>query len=333
MSSTGHSTLNSRAAIEATSLPAVAGSLEEWFERRSYDHTEFADFGALVRKKRERGISLSVVLPAREVAGTIGEIVDEVRGTDLVDQLLVIDAGSRDGSAEIASRHGAEVYQEDELVPQFGPALGKGDAMWRALSVARGDVVMYLDSDTTDFGAHFVNGLLGPLLDSPELCFVKAAYSRPSRNGDSVEMEGSGRVTELTARPLFNLFYPELTGFVQPLAGELAAHRDLLCSIPYFTGYAVETAMLIDVLEAAGLDAMAQVDLGTRTNRNQGLFALSRMSFEVLLALEARLLMDGRLREPAGTDGYIQAIRSNASLNLDRAEVAVVERPPMAELG
>jgi glucosyl-3-phosphoglycerate synthase len=272
------------------------------------------------------------VLPAREVARTIGTIVDEVRSVGIVDQLLVIDAGSADGSAEVAARHGAEVHLESDLLPHYGPALGKGDAMWRALSVASGDVVMYLDSDTTDFGAHFVYGLLGPLLDSAEVHFVKAAYSRPTRDGTSVEMEGSGRVTELTARPLFNLFYPELTGFVQPLAGELAARRELLCSIPFFTGYAVETGMLIDVLEAAGLDAMSQVDLGMRTNRNQGLFALSRMSYEVLRAVEARLVADGRLHETAGTDDYVQAIRSRESLNLDRTDVAVVERPPMAEL-
>jgi glucosyl-3-phosphoglycerate synthase len=170
------------------------------------------------------------------------------------------------------------------------------------------------------------------LLHDPELRFVKAAYSRPSRDGATVEMEGSGRVTELTARPLFNLFYPELTGFVQPLAGELAARRELLRSIPFFTGYAVETGMLIDVLDAAGLDAMAQVDLGRRTNRNQGLFALSRMSYEVLRAVEARLRGEGRLFEPAGGDAYVQAIRSSATLNLDRTEVKVVERPPIAEL-
>ena len=205
--------------------------------------------------------------------------------------------------------------------------------MWRALSIALGDVVMYLDADTTDFGRHFVYGLLGPLLTFPELRFVKAAYSRPSRDGAAVEMEGSGRVTELTARPLFNLFYPELTGFVQPLAGELAARRELLCSIPFFTGYAVETGMLIDVLDAVELDAMAQVDLGTRTNRNQDLFALSRMSYEVLRGVEARLRADGRLRERgAELEGYVQAIRSNATLNLDRTDVAVVERPPMAKL-
>lgn len=318
--------------MESASPSLAANSIENWFERSSYDYSSFADLDRLLEKKRELGSSLSVVLPAREVAATVGNIIDQISALDFVDQLLVIDSASVDGSAEIAERHGAEVHQEEELLPSFGPVLGKGDAMWRALSVARGDVVMYLDSDTTDLGGHFVYGLLGPLLDSPELHFVKAAYSRPSRAGDTVEMEGSGRVTELTARPLFNLFYPELTGFVQPLAGELAARRDLLCSIPYFTGYAVETGMLIDVLEVAGLDAMAQVDLGTRTNRNQGLFALSRMSYEVLRAVETRLRADGRLLEAAGSDDYTQAIRSSASLKLGRAEVAVVERPPMNEL-
>jgi glucosyl-3-phosphoglycerate synthase len=319
--------------LEAASPALAANSIEKWFERSSYDHSSFAHLDRLGGQKRELGLSLSVVLPAREVAHTVGAIVDEVRGLgDLVDQLLVIDAGSADGSAQIAARHGAEVFQESELLPQFGPVRGKGDAMWRTLSVARGDIVMYLDSDTIDLGAHFVYGLLGPLLESPDIRFVKAAYSRPTRNGDTVEMEGSGRVTELTARPLFNLFYPELTGFVQPLAGELAARRDLLCSIPYFTGYAVETGMLIDVLEVAGLDAMAQVDLGTRTNHNQGLFALSRMSYEVLRAVETRLRADGRLLEAAGSDEYTQAVRSSGSLKLGRTEVAVAERPPMNEI-
>jgi glucosyl-3-phosphoglycerate synthase len=323
--------------MEATSPTVLANSIETWFERRSYDHGRFAGKEALARRKRELGLSLSIVLPAREVAATIGDIIDEIRaagwGTGLVDELFVIDAGSHDGSAQIAARRGAEVHLESDLMSRFGPALGKGDAMWRALSVARGDIVMYLDADTTDFGGHFVHGLLGPLLEHPELRFVKAAYSRPSRKGGAAEMEGSGRVTELMARPLFNLFYPDLTGFVQPLAGELAARRELLSSIPFFTGYAVETGMLIDVLEAAGLDAMAQVDLGTRTNRNQGLHALSRMSYEVLLAVEARLLADGRLREPVDDlDGYVQAMRSSESLDLGRSDVSVVERPPMAQL-
>jgi len=147
--------------MEATSPPLVANSIEKWFERRSYDCSRFADLGQLGRRKAELGLSLSVVLPAREVADTVGTIVDQVLALErqeLVDQLLVVDADSADGSAEIAARHGAEVFQESDLLPQFGPVLGKGDAMWRALSVARGDIVVYLDADTTDFGAHFVYG-------------------------------------------------------------------------------------------------------------------------------------------------------------------------------
>jgi glucosyl-3-phosphoglycerate synthase len=319
-----------------------ASSVDAWFERRSYDHAQFADLDRLTRRKRELGVSVSAVLPAREVAATVGAIVDAIRSlldlAPLVDQLLVIDADSSDGSAEVAARHGAEVYLESELMPGYGPTIGKGDAMWRALSVTRGDVVVYLDSDTTDFGRHFVYGVLGPLLSFSELRFVKAAYNRPWRDTVGVELANGGRVTELTARPLFNLFYPELTGFAQPLAGEIAASRELLCSIPFFTGYAVETGMMIDVLRAVGLDAMAQVDLGTRTNRNQALFDLSRMSYEVLRAVEHRLREERRLGGPVGSeldpelDGYVHAIRSSTSLSLDRRSVEFLERPPMADV-
>jgi glucosyl-3-phosphoglycerate synthase len=327
--------------MEATTRAVPLQSIEEWFERRSYVHTEFADIDLLSRKKRELGLSLTVVLPAREVARTIGGIVDQIRAVGerapLVDQLVVVDADSPDGSAAIAAKHGAEVYLESELLPGFGPAIGKGDAMWRALSVVRGELAVYLDSDTTDFGARFVYGLCGPLLTHPELRFVKAAYSRPLRNGVATDGEGSGRVTELTARPLFNLFYPELTGFAQPLAGEIAAPTELLRSIPFFTGYAVEAGMLIDVLRAVGLHAMAQVDVDTRTNRNQGLLALSKMSYEVLRAVELRLRGEGRLSasddhgaDRSDGDLYIHATRSAASLELERSEVKIVERPPMA---
>jgi glucosyl-3-phosphoglycerate synthase len=317
--------------MEATTKPAPLRSIEDWFERRSYVHSEFANIELLSRKKRELGVSLTVVLPAREVALTIGGIIDQIRAVGgrapLVDQLVVVDADSSDGSAAIAATHGAEVYLESELLPRFGPALGKGDAMWRALSVVRGDLVIYLDSDTTDFGARFVYGLCGPLLTHPRLRFVKAAYSRPLRNGGAPDGEGSGRVTELTARPLFNLSYPELTGFAQPLAGEIAASAVLLRSIPFFTGYAVETGMLIDVLRAVGLDAMAQVDVETRTNRNQGLLALSKMSYEVLRAVEVRLRGD-----QADGDFYAHATRSTESLELEFSKVKLVERPPMAEI-
>src|SRR5215211_6936472 len=178
----------------------------------------------------------------------------------------------------------AEAYSENELMSSHGDAHGKGDAMWRALSVARGDLVMYIDADTKDFRPQLVYGVLGPILYVPEVRFVKAAYRRPFKSHETVEVDGGGRVTELTAKPLFNLFYPELAGFVQPLAGEFVSDKELFCSIPFLTGYAVETGIMIDVLKRVGLGAMAQVDLGTRQNRHQPLRDLSRMSYSVLRA-------------------------------------------------
>jgi glucosyl-3-phosphoglycerate synthase len=309
-----------------------------WLERRSYDHSQFADLDSLARRKQDLAVCVTAVLPTREVAATVGAIIEAVHAVNerapLVDQLLVVDAGSSDGSAELARRLGAEVHHQDELLPQFGPAIGKGDAMWRALAVARGDIVIYLDADTADFREAFVYGLLGPLLTVPELRFVKASYSRPWTDGDRVRPDGGARVTELTAKPLLNLFYPALSGFAQPLAGEIAATRELLEKLPFFTGYAVETGMLIDVLETAGLDSMAQVDLASRTNPHQPLFELGKMSYAVALAVETRLRRDGRLVQGAAfeRERYVRAIRPAEGLRLDDTPVEVTERPPMAEL-
>lgn len=317
-----------------TTQPSEAS---EWFARRTYRREQFADAGALAARKAELGLSLTVVLPAREVASTVGEIVDGIRDLNerapLVDQVAVVDAGSADGSADVAREHGAEVYQQDELLPDFGPAIGKGDAMWRALSIARGDLVAYLDSDTTDFDARFVCGLLGPMLDDPEVRFVKGAYSRPFRSPDGEVLDDAGRVTELTAKPLFSLFFPELCGFGQPLSGEIAAPRSLLASIPFCTGYAVEAAMMIDVLRAVGLDAMAQVELGTRHNRYQPLFALGAMAYAVLRGVLARLGPEGAIgRDLDELHSYAHAICSVEGTQFVSDDVEVVERPPFAEL-
>ena len=318
-----------------------AALVAEWFERRSYEHARFGDAALLAKHKQDRSLSVSVVLPCREVASTVGEIIDAVHALNerapLVDQIVAIDAASADGTAAIAASHRAEVYMEDELMNRFGPAIGKGDAMWRALAIVRGDLVLYLDADTLDFGPHFLLGLLGPLLEVPQIRFVKAAYRRVHENAH----DDGGRVTELAAKPLFNVFYPELTGFAQPLAGEFGGTRELLLSIPFFTGYAVEAGMMVDVLAAAGLHAMAQVDLGSRTHRPQSIFELGRMSYAVLRAIESRLREEGRLREPgsagipglvAEADGYLHARRSSESLHLDHHVVEVIERPPMADV-
>ena len=320
----------------------------EWFKHRSYDYKQYSDLEALGRRKRELGLTVSAVLPCRNVADTVSRIVDEIHAVNrqggdhpLVDQILAVDADSPDGTAEVAASRGAEVYSENELMSNHGGAHGKGDAMWRALSVARGDLVMYIDADTKDFRPQLVYGVLGPILEVPEIRFVKAAYRRPFKSHETVETDGGGRVTELSTKPLFNLFYPELTGFVQPLAGEFVADRELLSSIPFLTGYAVETGIMIDVLKVVGLEAMAQVDLGTRQNRHQPLRDLSRMSYSVLRAVARRMRQEGRLnqvREPGSPDflfqlsDYQHAVATPDGLKLQEYVEELVERPPIKEV-
>jgi glucosyl-3-phosphoglycerate synthase len=258
----------------------------------------------------ERECTVSVCVPARDEADTIGPIVDSLvrmRELGAIDQVVVVDA-SRDGTGDIAARHGAEVHAQAGLMPGFGPVLGKGDAMWRALSVLSGDVVCFVDADSEQFGPHFACGLIGPLVVDQHVRFVKGFYRRPFRFGAELAPDGGGRVTELTARPLLQLFYPQLADVRQPLAGEVAARRDLLEQLPFATGYAVEIAMLIDAYELAGIEAIAQVDLDVRQNRHQPLSDLGPMAAAVLRAVAERrgLVDDGPER--------------------------TVERPPMASL-
>jgi glucosyl-3-phosphoglycerate synthase len=317
----------------------------EWFEQRSYHHRDFASLGA-ASDGSERP-STTLIFPARNVAGTIGTILSVVEDlsarTGLLDQVIVIDADSPDGTADVARAHGAEVYSENELMRDYGPAQGKGDAMWRALSVARGDIVMFADADSDDFEEHFVYGTLGPLLADPQLQFVKGAFRRPFKQQGREEkvLDGGGRVTELMAKPLINLFYPELAGFVQPLAGEFAARREVLSSVPFFTGYGVEIGMLIDVFDQVGLAAMAQVDLGTRQNRHQSLASLSRMSSVVLRTVAAREGLVRRVERDLGDsvpglldqpDTYLHAVATEDGLHLDEHLNELVERPPLAKL-
>jgi glucosyl-3-phosphoglycerate synthase len=315
----------------------------DWFDRRSF---HYRDFGGLASPGETiRHPSITLILPTREVAGTIGPILDTVarlnERTGLVDQVLVVDADSSDGTADIARAHGAEVYSENELLPEFGPALGKGDAMWRGLSAARGDIVMYADTDTPGFGEHFIYGTVGPLLTVPGVQFSKAAYRRPFTSESQSVVDGGGRVTELMAKPLLNFFYPELAGFVQPLAGEFAGSRDLLFRTPFLTGYGVEIAILIDVFSDAGLSAMAQVDLGSRQNRHQPLWDLTRMSSTVLRALARRVPgLEQQMLTPRGPDvwelrrpeTYLHAVATEHGLRLDEHLNELLERPPMAQV-
>jgi len=288
----------------------------------SFSHTDFPLELLLERKT----VPISVVLPAREVADTVGTIVERLLGLEgLADQVLVVDAASQDGTADAAARAGAEVVQEAELMPEFGRALGKGDAMWRALSAVSGELVLYLDADTRDFQVQFATGLLGPLVVHPELQLVKGNFERPYLLESGARRPGEGgRVTELAARPLLSAFYPELAAFGQPLAGEVAARRTLLESLPFSTGYAVETAMLLDAHEAVGADAMAQSHLGERLNRHQPLTELGPMAYAVLRVIIERLRREGRL-----LDDHAPPLQT-ADGRL--VQVELVERPPFASL-
>jgi glucosyl-3-phosphoglycerate synthase len=264
-----------------------------WHRSNTFSYADFPP-----EALRARGAeTVSVCLPARDEARTIGPILEALiplRDQGVVDQVVVVDDSS-DGTGEIAARMGAEVHDQESLMPELGPVLGKGDAMWRALTVLVGDVICFLDADSEAFGAHFACGLLGPLLTRPDISFVKGFYRRPFRVGDTTFPDGGGRVTELTARPLLGLFYPHLSGFEQPLAGEIAGRRGLFERLPFVTGYGVDIGLLLDVHDAVGLDAMAQVDLEVRQNAHQPLRELGPMASDVLQAVATRLEREGRL--------------------------------------
>jgi glucosyl-3-phosphoglycerate synthase len=296
-----------------------------WYRTNTYRHSEFAP----ERLAAERQTTVSVCLPARDEARTIGAILESVLGLrtlGVVDQVVVVDHSS-DGTADIARDLGAEVHDQRRLAPEFGEVLGKGDAMWRSLQVLTGDVVCFLDADTEQFGPHFLCGLLGPLVCNPRLSFVKGFYKRPFKVGDVTLPDGGGRVTELTARPLLNLFYPDLAAVEQPLAGEIAACRELLERLPFVTGYGVDIALLIDAHQAAGLEAIAQVDLDLRQNAHQPLRELGPMAFSVLRAVASRLERDGRLSGPLPSTFMFSSGDELSTLAADQ-----LERPPLASL-
>jgi glucosyl-3-phosphoglycerate synthase len=296
-----------------------------WHRTNTHAHGEFPP----ERLAAERECRVSVCLPARNEARTIGPILSELmplRERGVVDQIVVVDRSS-DQTAEIARSLGAEVHSQDDLMPELGPVLGKGDAMWRALPVLTGEVICFLDADSEQFGAHFACGVLGPVLCRPEISFVKGFYRRPFRLGDTTVPDGGGRVTELTARPLLNLFYPDLAGVRQPLAGEIAARRELLERLPFATGYGVDIGLLIDAYSATGLEAIAQVDLDVRQNAHQALQDLGPMAYAVLRAVAFRLEREGRLRGPL-PDTFGAPGGEAAHLAIPEP----VERPPLCSL-
>lgn len=272
--------------------PGVAG----WLRSRSSSADQWPVDRLLAGKDTTR---ISVVLPARDEEATVGTIVAAIKSdlmdaVPLVDEIVVVDSHSSDRTAAVAAAAGAIVVEQDAVLAQLPAERGKGDALWKGLATSCGEVVVFVDSDLRDFSTSFVTGLLGPLLHDPTVGFVKGYYHRPLAHAAGSVPDGGGRVSELLARPLINAYWPELAGFVQPLAGEYAGRRDILEGIPFVTGYGVELAMLVDLLELLGLDALAQVDLGVRHHRHHALDQLSRMAGQILLTATARLQRHGR---------------------------------------
>jgi glucosyl-3-phosphoglycerate synthase len=298
---------------------------QDWHRRSTFHHSDFP----AERLVAAGGPSVSICLPARDEERTIGPIVEALmplREAGIAEEIVVVD-GSSDATAAIARDAGATVHPQAGLLPELGPVLGKGDAMWRALSVLRGEIVCFVDADSGGFGEHYARGLIGPLLCGEGVAFVKGFYERPFKVGDVTLPSGGGRVTELTARPLLNLFYPELAGIRQPLAGEFAARRELLERLPFVTGYGVETGLLIDAYRAVGIDGLAQVDLDVRQNDHQPLVDLAAMAHAVALTVAKRLAREGRLAEQPS-----EALLLPRGDQLVESPPALHERPPLAEL-
>ncbi|MEV7153327.1 glucosyl-3-phosphoglycerate synthase [Streptomyces misionensis] len=301
--------------------------VERWLSDRSWSVHD-RPLHQLLAAKQRTGQTVSVVLPALDEEETVGEIVAVIRRelverVPLVDEVLVIDSGSTDRTSEVAAAAGARVVHRDAILPRIPAVPGKGEVLWRSLLVATGDVICFVDADLREFSADFVTGIVGPLLTEPDVQLVKAMYDRPLAGSAGQ----GGRVTELMARPLLNMHWPQLAGFVQPLGGEYAARRSLLERLPFPVGYGVELGMLVDALHLVGLDALAQVDVGVRKHRHQDGQTLGRMAAAIYRTAQLRLAR-GHLVRPSLT----QFERGVTGFEPRTYAVDTEERPPMTEI-
>lgn len=317
----------------------LSAIVDRWFAENTFSSTEYDDLQRLLALKQQQGVRISLGLPTLNEEQTIGDIIGQVQEhlmekTPLLDEVVLIDSGSQDRTREIAAAHGIPVYIHQEILPQYGAFHGKGEALWKSLYVLNGDIIAWCDTDIKNFHPRFVYGVIGPLLRERRLVYCKGFYRRPIQFGERVQASGGGRVTELTARPLLNLFYPELSGMLQPLAGEYAGRRFALEAVPFFTGYGVETGLLIDLLERYGLSALAQVDLLERIHRNQELVPLSKMAFAITQVVIQRLEQRQRasLLEPVNQTMKLITQREDGSFHLELREIRDHERPPMLQI-
>jgi len=311
--------------------------IKDWLQKNSFHYSDFQDIDYLLQLKKEQNLTISLGLPTKNVEQTLEPILFSIKNYlqeqyPFLDEIALIDARSNDRTLEIAEEQGVQVFFEDEILPEAGRQKGKGEALWKSLAALKGDIIVWIDSDIRNIDPRFVYGIVGPLLKYPKIDFVKAYYRRPIKIGDFFEETGGGRVTELTVRPIFNLFYPELACFAQPLSGEYAGRRQLLESLPFYTGYAVEAALLVEIWRRYGTDVMAQVDLEERIHENQPTLALGKMSFEILQALFELLQEDGKIT--LGTDiNHVMKVVGcvDGQCEIETTRTEIVKRIPMKE--
>ncbi len=312
--------------------------LQQWIDNNTYHHSEFWDLKKLVEAKQKKGLKISLCLPTLNEEKTIGKELIIFRSElmeryPLIDEIAVIDSGSEDKTLEVAKNFGADTYLASDILPHLEPKKGKGENLWKAIYQLEGDIIVYVDADISNIHPRFVYGLVAPLVYRDELQYVKAFYDRPLAFSGSARASGGGRVTEILVRPLFSLFFPELTGIIQPLSGEYAVRRDVLDKIAFPIGYGVETSHLLDVYDKFGLEAFAQTDLDKRVHENQPTQALGKMAFGILQTFIKRVNSMGVFN----VEHYETILRQFQVKKQDQYEQNLIEieeqeRPPMIEI-
>lgn len=312
--------------------------LENWIQHNTFHHSQFYDQLELLKQKEKTGLTISLCIPTLNEEATIGKEIVIFRSElmeryPLIDEIAVIDSGSTDKTLEVAASFGADTYFAGDILPSQGHKRGKGENLWKAIYQLKGDIIVYVDADIKNIHPRFCYGLVAPLLYRPEMQYVKAFYDRPLAFSQGVRPSGGGRVTEILVRPLFSLFFPELTGLVQPLSGEYAVRRGVLERLPFPIGYGVETSHIMDVYRQWGLEAFGQTDLDQRVHRNQETLSLGKMSFGILQSFLGRLKdmgMEGDL--PAMTNTLRQFIAKDQQYEQVCHEIVEEERPPMIDI-
>ena len=312
--------------------------ISRWLRENTFHHSAFRDMDELVRAKEKAGVTISLCIPTLNEEKTIGkEIVifksELMNRYPVLDEIAVIDSGSSDATREVAASFGADVYLSADILPHMGTKRGKGENLWKAIYQLRGDIIVYIDADIKNIRPRFVYGLVAPLLFRPEIRYVKAFYDRPLVVGHGVRPSGGGRVTEILVRPLFSLFFPELTALMQPLSGEYAVRREVLENIPFPIGYGVETSHLIDVYHKWGLEAFGQTDLDRRVHRNQSTRDLGKMAFVILHTFLDRVRSLGILSDLPELGHVLRQFQVHDDI-FEPLEYEMIreERPPMIEV-